>query len=370
MSKKDAKALLSKYNADTASAEERAIVENWMLHGAESDLDLSDEELVQELSEIRQRLGIDQPQKKVARLWPRIAAAASVIICLSIGSYFLLHKKALQQIAQNQIHDIAPGGNKAILTLADGKKIVLTDAKKGKLAEQGGTVINKTQDGEVVYTAVSTSKVQPIIYNSIETPGGGQYHLTLADGTNVWLNAASSIKYPSAFTGNTRDVELTGEAYFEVVHNTSRPFRVKTSNELVEDIGTHFNINAYDDEPIMKTTLQEGSIRIEGAGTSVVLKPGQETRLTGNKIEVMEVDADKAIAWQKGYFYFDHADIKSVMRQMARWYNVKVVYQGQLPKKLFKGKIYRNVSITQALKILGFFNVHFKIEGNLVTVIG
>ncbi len=306
-------------------------------------------------------------------LWLRLAAAAIVLAFLSVGGYFLLSKKASnqQQIAQNQIHDIAPGGNKAILTLADGKKISLTDAKNGTLANQDVVNINKTQDGQLVYNISNhqNTPIQTITYNTIETPRGGQYHLILADGTQVWLNAASSLRYPTTFTGKERKVELTGEAYFEVVHNAKSPFKVISNGQEVEDIGTHFNINAYTDEPATKTTLLEGAVRVSENNHSKILSPGQQATVSNHTLTINTVDTEEAIAWKNGQFVFENENIHSIMRKLSRWYDAEVVYSGAISNEVFVGEMSRYKNVSKVLDILQHTGkVHFKVEGKKIIV--
>jgi len=322
------------------------------------------------LAKIESRIHKHEKRNTIVALfstWGKIAAAASILLFLSVSGYFLWHKQAPgKQIAHNQPrhYDIAPGGNKAILTLANGKQIALTDAKNGTLAKQGAITINKTSNGQIIYTAAATIAQTPqlIAYNTITTPRGGQYQLTLADGTKVWLNAASSIKYPTAFTGNERRVEITGEAYFEVVHNAAKPFRVICNGQTVEDIGTHFNINAYSDEKAVKTTLLEGSVKVSSTGEDKILKPGEQSQLESGNIHVANANVDEVVAWKNGLFDFTDANVADVMRQLARWYDVDVEYQGKIPETLFTGKLHRNVNASQILDILSYFKVQFKIE--------
>ncbi len=356
MTKKSAKELLLKYQAGTATEEEKADVENWMLRGAYGDFDLDDEELLNDLMEIRQRLAIDQPQKKPIRLWQRVAAAASILMFLSVGLYFYLHKTAPSQFtANNYKNDIAPGGNKAILTLASGKKIVLNDAKNGILAEQGDAAINKTTDGEIVYSLNrASSGLSSTGYNTMTTPRGGQYHVTLSDGTNVWLNAASSIRYPNSINGNDRQVEITGESYFEDAHNSAKPFKLTANGQNVDVFGKHFNVNAYNDELSLRTTLLKGAVKVTKGQSSVTLKPGQQSVIIDNgsdsSLNVLnDVNTDRVLAWKNGKFSFDNADIKTVMRQIGRWYNVEIQYEGKVQSTVFSGEIYRNVNLSKAL---------------------
>jgi len=310
----------------------------------------------------------DVPQTAVRRLtsWPRIAASAAIILLTGAGLFYYKNRPVANQQSSLVKQDIKPGGNKAYLTLANGKKIALIEAQNGALAKQGTITINKTLDGQVVYTAAATAaqNSELVTYNAIETPRGGQYRLTLADGTKVWLNAASSIKYPVAFAGNERKVEITGNVYFEVEHNAAKPFRVVCNGQIVEDLGTHFNINAYSDENAVKTTLLEGSVKVSSAGEAKILKPGEQAQLVRGNILVAQVNVDEVVAWKNGLFDFKDADIETVMRQLSRWYDVDIEYRGKISEALFTGKLYREVNVSQVLDMLSYFKVHFKIENN------
>lgn len=349
MDEQQVKNLLEKYKNGNCTAEETAWLESWYLaHNEELPHELSHDRIIQTTDRIWDRLNETAVTRQLFP-WKRYVAAASVIIAVSAGGYFFLHQK--EQPALTAVNIIKPGSNGAILTLANGQKIVLEQAKSGQVAPG----VQKANDSLLVY-----SDNNAVAYNTLETPRGKQYAVVLPDGSKVWLNAASSLKYPTAFNTANRTVELTGEGYFEVRHNSKQPFQVKTANQLIEDIGTHFNVSAYSDEPKTFTTLVEGAVKVN----NLYLKPDQQT----DGKQITEVNAQQVAAWKDGYFYFDHADVKAVMRQIARWYNVEVAYEGVLPKKQFKGKVYRNVSINQALKILEFFNVHFRIEGKKVIV--
>jgi len=379
MEKNKAKSLLEKYAAGQCTPEEIAIVESWYVQQKHDGVhDLMEKERMADMQEIRNLLISETKpeQKPVRRFWPRIAAAASILLFLSIGIYYLVHKSPQQLITQSQKNDISPGSNKAILTLANGKQISLTDVKNGNIAQQGATNIKKTANGQVVYNVNATStleKVAEVTYNTMTTPRGGQYHLTLADGTNVWLNAASSIKYPVAFNGKERRVEITGEAYFEVVHNAAMPFNVTVNGQIIEDIGTHFNINAYNDEPATKTTLLEGAVKVSKGKISAMLKPGQQAVVMnkGNNslLNVSDnVNTDLVMAWKNGRFSFYNSDIQTVMRQFGRWYNVEIEYEGKIPSTIFSGEIYRNVNLSKALEILRFTNINFRVEGRKIII--
>lgn len=306
-----------------------------------------------------------QPQQQTTRrksFWPRYAAAACILIGLSVGGYLYLHKAPSQESNQLVKNDIKPGHNQATLTLANGQKIVLTKGLSGQLAVQNRTVINATQN-TITYDAKNQSGDQ-FSYNTLTTARGEQspYPLVLADGTKVWLNAESSITFPTAFNGKERIVKLTGEAFFEVAHNANQPFKVQTDKQIIEDIGTSFDVNAYTDEPSTKTTLIEGIVKVNG----ITLKPNQQT----DGMHTKTVDTDIITAWKNGDFHFEGDDIQSVMRQLTRWYNIDVIYQGPMTNDVFYAGISRNRNISVVLKQLEKTKgVHFKIEGRRVTVI-
>ncbi|MDR3694220.1 FecR domain-containing protein [Mucilaginibacter sp.] len=362
------------------SPEEKQEFETWLDQVADEPLEISssarsDEEYEAMLfAKIEKQTGNVRP---IRRLWTRIAAAASILIFLSVGGYFLLHKQSPLQTAQNQIHnDVAPGSNKAILTLSNGKQISLTDAQKGVLSEEGNELIKKTSDGAVSYEGNgSAGKNQQLTYNTVATPRGGQWSVVLPDGTKAMLDAASSIKYPVDFIGNERKVEVTGQVYFEVIHDAAKPFRVITKGQVIEDIGTKFNIDAYDDEQAIKTTLVEGAVRVSNPGAQtpvetagIILKPGQQTLLQNNKLTVSDVNTEEVIAWRNGYFSLNDENIGSIMRKLSRWYDIQVEFKGDIPNIILGGEISRSTTLSQALKILEVANVHFIVEGKKVTV--
>jgi len=375
MKKYQAKELLLKYKAKTATEEEIALIDSWILHGADGGIDLNEKELLADLINIRLRLQLDGEQTKTIRLWPRIAAAASILLLLSVGTYILLLPKTpIKQPAQSSITKIAPGGNKATLTLANGQMIVLNDAQLGDLAEQQAAKIKKTAAGNITYTQNSSANkdsVAPVEYNEIATNRGGWYKVTLSDGTQVVLNAASSLRYPTVFNGKVRAVKLQGEAYFEVSKDKKHPFIVTTNKQEVSVLGTHFNINNYDDEPTVNTTLLEGSVKVTNNVTqqSDILKPGQQSVLKGNEMIVHEVDTEEAVSWKNGYFMFKSEAITAIMRKISRWYNVEIIYNGPLPTDKFNGTVERSAEIQEILNNLELTNkVHFKIDGRRVIV--
>lgn len=309
-------------------------------------------------------------ESKIRRIgWRRWTAAAAVLVLLSMGAYFVFHQHPSQQMALNQQHDIAPGHNQATLTLANGQKIILTKGLNGKLARQGNTTIHVNSGAAIAYTAGAAET--KVAYNTLSTAKGemSPYPLVLADGSKVWLNAASSVTFPTAFPGQERVVSVTGEATFEVVHNAAHPFKIKVAGQTVEDIGTEFNISAYADEPAVKVTLASGKVKIIKNGHEAFLNPGQEaiTTASNSDIKVKEADLDIAFAWRNGLFLYDNESLESIMRKVARWYDVEVVYEGADRNKLFGGGISRYKNVSQVLRKLELTGgVHFTIEGRRI----
>src|SRR6185312_909605 len=301
-------------------------------------------------------------------------AAAIIIICmLSVSLYFLFKPKVEYQISktesiQSNKNDVTPGTNKAILTLANGSSIILDSVANGTLTTQGNSKILKL-NGMLSYNTLK-NKSSEVLYNTISTPRGGQYLLMLADGSKVWLNAASSLRFPANFVGKERKVELLGEAYFEVAKNAAMPFKVKVNGMEVEVLGTHFNINSYENESTIRTTLLEGSIKINKNNSSSLLKPGQQAQMNkAGEIKIInDADVEEAIAWKEGKFQFDRADIHDIMRQLARWYDVDVEYKGTVSSH-FGGTISRDVNLSQVLNMLHLTGeVKFQIEDRKVVV--
>lgn len=369
--------LIARYNAGAASDDEKVLVEKWY-ESVNGDEYIRDEQyfaqlkkdVYQELSAHinNSRLITPANTRKLPLRW--LVAAVILMVC-SIGLYN--HYKAIpaeQTVKATPKNDIAPGGNKATLILADGSKLVLDEVKNGRVAKQGESLVEKKHSGLLSYlTNNEGAETAPVTYNTITTPRGGQYNVILADGTEVWLNAASSLKFPTSFTGKEREVELTGEAYFEVAKNKAMPFHVTAAGQTVEVLGTHFNVNAYTDENGIKTTLLEGSVKVSKAGLQVVIKPGQQALFNNSAVNVTDgVDIDEVMAWKNGKFYFNNADIQTVMRQVSRWYNVDIEYAGKIPEDHFTGKFSKNMTAANALKVLEFTGVNFKIEGRKIIV--
>lgn len=307
------------------------------------------------------------------QLFRKYAVAATILIALSVSTYFILKRSNDSKRLFAAGKNLTPGGNKAILTLADGSKISLTDVANGHITKQAGITITKTKAGQLVYTASKTETASGIpSYNTIETPKGGQYQVILPDGTNVWLNAASSLRYPAAFSGSERKVELNGEAYFEVAKNPAMPFRIVSKGQVAEVLGTHFNINSYADEPGIKTTLLEGSVRILNlrSNHTAILKPGQQSNTAvSGAVDVTDVNPEQYIAWKSGKFIFADSNIESIMRQVSRWYNVDIEYRGDITKEKFGGRASRFNNVAELLEILELTDqVHFEINGRRIIV--
>lgn len=303
--------------------------------------------------------------------------AAVIIFLCGILVLWVYNKpeRNLTQHKEGAIHkplpgtDIAPGTDKATLTLADGSVILLDEAKSGNLAEQGNTAIVKVDSGQLAYKVKGA--IKEISYNTLTTPRGGQFHLSLPDGSEVWLNAASSIRFPTAFEGKQRKVSITGEAYFEIKPNKSMPFVVEVNEHTsVEVLGTHFNINSYTDESSIKTTLVEGLVKIKSFEKQELITPGQQVQLgENNNIHIIKnADIEEALAWKNGVFQFHAAGLPSVLRQLSRWYDVDIQYENDIPKREFEGEIQRDLSLLQVLKILEKNKVNFEIKGKILIV--
>ena len=311
----------------------------------------------------------------IKKTWFRLAAAA-VFVLAAIGAYLLVNQSPVEPPVANNQHltnDILPGGNKAVLTLSNRSDIILESVSNGTIFQDGDTEISKSGDGQLVYNSLEEKPAQAL-YNTVTTPRGGQYQLLLADGSRIWLNSASSIRFPVSFTGDIRIVEVSGEAYFEVAKNASMPFKVEVDGKKeIEVLGTHFNTNSYVDEGSIKTTLLEGSVKVTSLKTkeSKLITPGQQAQVnTNGQIAIIKnADLDKVIAWKNGYFNFNEADTRKVMQFLSRWYDVDVVYEGAVPQREFGGEIEKNLKLSQVLKILEKNDLHFRLEGKKLFVL-
>jgi len=333
----------------------------WHAAGADGVRSTGEARAADAAGELRAGAGV------ISRRIGRWVGAAAAVLVLAIAGAYLFRARHQTVIAKtNKVYknDVAPGKDGAVLRLADGSQIVLDSAGDGEISQQGGTRVIKKGNGQLVYEAAG--KDQAVLYNTLTTARGKQFRMTLPDGTMVWLNSFSSLHYPAQFAGRTRSVEVTGEAYFEVAADAARPFVVKTGRQEITVLGTHFNINAYEDEPAVRTTLLEGAVRVSNVAGQVSLHPGQQGSVGEHDmhISVAEVNTEDAVAWKNGYFHFDNADIQTVMRQLARWYDVEVKYDGVAPTAGgdFKGEIGRGLTLAQVLKVLEQTRVHFRIE--------
>jgi transmembrane sensor len=363
--------LLTVSNALNATAAELKELDNWYESFGQ------DEQLTTKLSaaaklamEQKMMARIDREMDKpVFRLnWKQYAAAAITLLCLSSGLFY--YRTAKIKIndpgAYVSTNDIDPGGNKAILTLANGTQIDLNKKAAGLMAQQQDTRIVKTADGTLRYENSDGDEL-PAAQNSIAIPRGGQYQLVLADGSKVWINSQSTLKFPTAFNGASREVELTGEAYFEIAHNTRQPFLVHSGGQIVKVLGTHFNINSYAGS-VWQTTLLQGSVSVSNTanGNNTILSPGQQASVNAYGISVATVDTENSTAWKNGQFKFENTAITTVIQQLERWYDVDISYKGTTNKK-FYGNISRTVKLSTVLNMLQTTShLNYKIEGRSV----
>jgi len=384
---------VSDYLSNTLSAQESARLETWYLLNAEAATDKEIEINYQEVgnniwAKIDQNIELDQSSfkgnKKTSFLtslsmFTKLGIAASLLVVMGLAVFLTKNSGEAQNhfvIAKGK--DIAPGKNIALLTLSNGRKIDLTQMVNGQMLKEDGLEIIKTADGQLIYKVASDSKGHSG-FNTVSTPAGGQYTIILPDGSTVWLNAGSSLTYPTKFASNERNVTLTGEGYFEIKHiegkNGRLPFSVSVKKnadeyEKVQVLGTHFNINAYLDEPAIKTTLLQGSVRVDGVkGQTALMKPGQQAEVYKGKIQLRNADTEEAVAWKNGEFIF-REDLQSAMRKIARWYDVEVVYDESAPKQLMLGGwMSRATNISEVLNHIQLTGkVHFKLEGRRITV--
>ena len=378
MKNQQAEKLFEKYRNGTLTDQERLDLDGWYLHHARSAEPLQDAEVYEKRMKEMDNAFPFLPVTKIRKikLWLRIAAAASVMIVVGFSLYFFKYRSVEknQKTAVYTNVDIEPGGNKAYLTLANGKRIALIDAVNGEIATQSGIKIIKAADGQIIYEVSEDQESSAMnhgpTYNTVETPKGGQYQVRLPDGTKVWLNAASSLTYPASFSVfNDRRVKLIGEAYFEVAKDKNKPFLVSTKRQTIEVLGTHFNVNSYSDEASTKTTLLEGAVKIVTNNSTKILKPGQEADVAV-EIIISEVNTEETIAWKNGYFRFDDEKLESVMRKIARWYDVDVTYQDEaLKNELFAAVTTRFANVSGLLKMLEETgDVKFNIKGREIII--
>jgi len=305
----------------------------------------------------------------------RALSAAAILLLLAGTAWFYRPQRPSSRgaVVRHERSQPQPGSSKAVLTLSDGTQVALQPANR-HIDDKSGASIQQ-RDSQLVYHAATAGEDEgPVSYNTITVPRGGQYQLVLSDGTRVWLNSASSLRYPTAFRGNTRLVTLTGEGYFEVAKDYARPFRVEAGGQVIDVLGTEFNVNCYTDETDTRTTLVQGSVRVSlpGRFDSLVIRPGEQA-VAANAMErrlrvVDHADIEQVVAWKNGYFQLSDADIRTIMRQAARWYDVDIAYAGKAPEQRLSGKLRRSASVTEFLDMLSYFNIHFQIRGRTITV--
>ncbi|WP_113635410.1 FecR family protein [Nubsella zeaxanthinifaciens] len=297
--------------------------------------------------------------------------AATILLSFGIGMsiYLFSNLKKTQVQLANRVTPTAPTNDHVMLTLSSGKKVALEELALGKIVTEGNIGITKNKEGQLVYDLSSINDDGTLDYNTISTPVGSNYQVILSDGTKVWLNAKTTLKFPAVFKGTNRQVELSGEAYFEVAHNEKQPFLLTAKGMTVQVLGTHFNVSAYDDDQLVKTSLLEGAIKANYQTKSLLLKPGQQAVLSESKLSQSGFNEDDVMAWKSGYFIFRNEPIQEIMKEISRWYHIEVAYQGNLTKEEFGGKYLKNSSLKELLSSLELTGkVKFKMEGRRVTV--
>lgn len=371
------KELSDKWLRRTISPEELELLESW--YNQRPDHRVSWEAGDADEEQLRERLlyhitSVQKAETPVRPLYKRpVVYQAAALLILTIGAAFYYHAA----IPGNQVAPgdnltkapiQAPNPNQAVLTLANGKKVVLNNAGNGLIAKQGNTQIDKTGDGKLIYNSDKTTANEVPGTNTISTPAGGKYQITLPDGSKVWLNALTALKFPAAFTGKDRVVELNGEAYFEVAKNKAMPFKVKMANNTsIQVLGTHFNIMAYANEHSINATLLEGSINVQKGSQRKLMVPGQQAAIT-DQINLKAVNVDESVAWINGLFSFDKTDIRTVLRQIERWYNVRVEYEDKVPDYQITGYISRSSNLPEVIKMLEMSGVKLTVNGGKISV--
>lgn len=369
--------ILKKYRQQTASSEEIKFLESYYnMFEVNDGLINGDNE--SQFSELRDDIKanidrrIERPRvRKLSYGWMKYGAAVAALLLVSVAIYLVSYRQKNDLLAQMD-RTVVPGSNKAVLTLANGNKIVLNEVKTGEVAQQSGINITKKDNGEVIYqVSASPDLTEETAMNTITTPNGGQYTVVLSDGSRIKLNAASSVSFPTSFKGRERVVDLHGEAYFEVAKNIQHPFKVISGLQTVEVLGTHFNVEAYADESAIKTTLVEGSVKVVAGKHHIIIFPGQQasvSRESTGSIATAQVNLDKEMAWINDVFIFDGDNLKSVMSEISRWYNIKIVYNGAIPDKKFFGGISRNSKLSEVFKILELNQIKLNLKGKTVYV--
>lgn len=381
--------LISKYLKGDLTAAEKVWLDEWLKE------DVGNQQLLDELEnedrvnkdllffssidqtaawkKINQRIqdSADPASRGLLSGYWKYAAASVVIGLISYGilsGTYKIDRLAVDPVRKTVVKgDIPPGEDKATLTLSDGKVITLETMKDGASVEQDGIKMTK-KDGKVYYQVLAGGDTKNIRYNTIKTPAGGQYEIILPDGSEVWLNASSSLHFPTVFVGNTRQVDLTGECYFEIAKDRQKPFIVRAGKTHVEVLGTHFNVMAYADEGDTKTTLLEGAVKVGNGTSSKMISPGQQASV-GEKIDIASVNTEEAVAWKNGFFQFENEDLGTILRQLTRWYNVEIANVDQIPDSHFTAVIPRNVTLSHVLQLLEMSGeLDFEVVDNKITI--
>jgi transmembrane sensor len=360
----------------TITQDERSEIESWYADMGDGIVQIDSyfdkKRFSQKLfSLISEKAGLSQ--RKNQPVFKYAAIAASLMVGMSVAGYFLLKNPVQNKVTTSGqiVSKVVPGGNKALLKLSNGQVVDLNDANEGQLSTGGREVIHKTSTGQITYRPLPGSR-EDLGYNTLTTPRGGKYNIQLPDGSLAMLDAGSSITYPAQFGPRERSVTITGQVYFEVVHRSAQPFVVKAGDQLIKDIGTHFNISAYPEEKTVRTTLEEGAVSVTQNRKTLYLKPGQAavSDLISERLTTEAADLEETLAWKNGYFRFNNEPIESIMPKISRWYNVDIKYSGKLPSDGFNGTISRSKNIEKVLDMLQRTGViHFKVEGRNVTVL-
>lgn len=369
------KDLIQRYLKGNASPEEAEALHEWYSSFDDSEVPLplepgEDRKLLEQRLLNRLKPVMQPPKSRKLPFWRYAAAAALLALVAVAGKIGWQHRYSSSQkniVADNTSPaDKPPANKKAMLTLADGSTITLDDAANGALGKQGGANVIKKEKGQLAYQAGDATGA--VVYNTLTVPRGGRYQLVLPDGTNVWLNSATSLRYPTAFRGEERKVILQGQAYFEIAANATQPFKVQAGEMEVAVLGTRFDMMAYADEPTINATLVDGKIKVQDK----ILQPGQQAvlALSGHRLTVRDADVDKITAWKNGLFVFNNMDLPTILREIARWYDVEIVYQFAPGKELYGGGISRNLNLSAVLRVLEENGTnHFKTDGNKVVVL-
>jgi len=370
-SRRDFQQIIENYVSGKATPEEIAFIEAYYAK-LENQPDVLDEFTSEDSVEFA-KINFEAIQTKIKkaerkpRSFYKYAVAAVLFLSVGMTVFYTLRKDIISKpVAEQTVAkkiDVDPGSDKATLTLADGSTIVLDNTNTAEVFHKNGLIISKTKSGELIYKIENASSTKPNAYNTITTPKGGQYQVLLPDGTKVWLNAASSLKYPEVLGKTERMVTLTGEAYFEVAKD-GRPFYVNSKQQSVKVLGTHFNVNTYMDDNVSKTTLLEGSIALNTSKNSKIIKPGQQALIGVNSLIAIDKDVDvqNVVAWKNGLFVFDNAGLKSILNQLERWYDIKIDYS-DIPNKRYNGMVPRKAKLSEVLNMLELTgNINFKIE--------